>query len=256
MHSALSRRPKALIFDTGGTVFDWHSGLLAAFTEIGRRRGIAADWPAVTKTWRRLSTTQVDNGLPERFGVATLDMDDIHYVTLFESLSEHGVEGVRESDVLELLEAWHRLDAWPDVREGLARLRSMAYVVPFTILRTMYVVDASRRAGLEWDAVFSCEMVGVYKTNPVSYATAAKWLDLPHAEVMLVTTHNNDLRAGHRYGMTTAFVRRPHEWGDIPSPGGEPSDVADIVADDFVDLAEQIENTCAGQVARPEGDAP
>ncbi len=36
---------KALTFDTGGTILDWHRGISAALAAAGARRGVVADWP-------------------------------------------------------------------------------------------------------------------------------------------------------------------------------------------------------------------
>ena len=46
---------KALTFDTGGTILDWHSGVSRAFADAGARRGVRADWPAITNEYRRRS---------------------------------------------------------------------------------------------------------------------------------------------------------------------------------------------------------
>ena len=42
-----------------------------------------------------------------------------------------------------------------------------------TILSTSLILDVSRRNGLTWDCVISCEMIGVYKTRPEAYRTCA-----------------------------------------------------------------------------------
>jgi 2-haloacid dehalogenase len=39
---------KALTFDTGGTVLDWHTGLCQAFAYVGAQHGLSADWPEIT----------------------------------------------------------------------------------------------------------------------------------------------------------------------------------------------------------------
>ena len=44
---------KALTFDTGGTILDWHRGIAAALAAVGARRGITADWAAATNEYRR-----------------------------------------------------------------------------------------------------------------------------------------------------------------------------------------------------------
>ena len=229
----------ALVFDTGGTLFDWHSAVHQALERTGTGRGVTADWSAVTKTWRELSTAMVDAGLPQSGGRATMDMDDVLAVTLRQTLTQHVVSGLTAADEAALVRAWRLMDPWPDVPFALPLLRRRFVVAPFTILRTALVVEVSRRANLSWDAVISCEMIGVYKTDRTAYETAARWLDMPPERVMLVSTHNNDIAAARAYGFRTAFVYRPNEWSDIPSRDPEPGDAADVVARDLVDLAGQ-----------------
>ena len=38
---------KAITFDTGGTILDWHAGLSQAFDQAGAQRGLWADWPKI-----------------------------------------------------------------------------------------------------------------------------------------------------------------------------------------------------------------
>jgi 2-haloacid dehalogenase len=226
----------AMVFDTGGTIFDWHTAVHRSFARVGTARGIDADWPALTKTWRELSTTMVDAGMPMSDGRATLDMDGVLAVTLRTTLERHGVRGFTEGDESDLVLAWWAMDPWPDVPAALQQLRRRFVVAPFTILRTALVVEASRRAGLSWDAVISCEMIGVYKTRRHAYDTAARWLDLPAERILLVSTHNNDIRAARSFGFRTAYVYRPREWWDAPSRDPEPDPAAEIVVDDLLDL--------------------
>lgn len=229
----------AMLFDTGGTLFDWHSAVLRALESRGADRGISADWPAVTKTWRTLSTSMVDAGLPQAGGRATMNMDDVLALTLRTALEQDAVSGFTPDDEAALVGAWRLMDPWPDVPIALPLLRRRFVVAPFTILRTALVVDVSRHANLSWDAIISCEMIGVYKTHRTAYETAARWLDLPPERIMLVSTHNNDIAAARAYGFHTAFVYRPREWSEIPSRDPEPGDAAEMVARDLVDLARQ-----------------
>lgn len=226
----------AMIFDTGGTLFDWHSPVHRALERRGADRGISADWPAVTKTWRTLSTSMVDAGLPQAGGRATMNMDDVLALTLRTALEQDAVSGFTPDDEADLVLAWRRMEPWPDVPVALPLLRRRFVVAPFTILPTALVVEASRRADLSWDAIISCEMIGIYKTHRTAYETAARWLDLPHDRIMLVSTHNNDIRAARSYGFHTAFLNRPREWWDVPSKDPEPSEAAEIVANDLIDL--------------------
>ena len=230
----------ALICDTGGTIFDWHEAVAAGFARVGSARGVRADWSALTKTWRKLSTTMVDVGLPTKNGRVTVDMDDVLLTTRLQTLEAYSVTGFADDDFRELVRAWRQMKPWPDILSAIPRLRGKFMVAPFTILKAALVIEASRSAGLSWDAVISCEMIGIYKTHPATYETAARWLGQSHDRMLLVTTHNNDLEAGHRFGFKTAYVYRPHEWHDIPSLDPEPSKFADYVAQDFNDLADQL----------------
>ena len=58
---------KALAFDTGGTVLDWHSGIGAALAETGARHGIQRDWAAITNSYRRRSLRRMTNQKSSRF---------------------------------------------------------------------------------------------------------------------------------------------------------------------------------------------
>lgn len=57
---------------------------------------------------------------------------------------------------------------------------------------------------------------------------------------MLVAAHRSDLRAAHEAGLRTAYVSRPLEYG----PGREVRMPAegefDLLASDFLDLADQL----------------
>ena len=57
---------------------------------------------------------------------------------------------------------------------------------------------------------------------------------------MMEAAHGNDLAAAASYGLHTAFVPRPEEFG--PAHGGErePGDDFDVVASDFLDLAAKL----------------
>ena len=108
---------KALTFDTGGTILDWHGGLSAGRAAVGRRRGIVANWPAVINEYRRTlkgSTLQVRSGF---------NIDDAHRRILGEIVAAFGWAAFTEEDRSEVERAWHALDASPDFPAAVVRLR-------------------------------------------------------------------------------------------------------------------------------------
>jgi 2-haloacid dehalogenase len=227
---------KAVAFDTGGTILDWHGGLSRALAKAGTAQGLVCDWHEVTNEWRRRAMKRIVGQVEPAF-----NMDDVHRHTLDETLQHFGLDGLSRAAREDIWATWHQLDAWPDFPAALASLKAMLPVASFTMLPTSLVVDVSRRNGLSWDAVISCEMIGVYKPHAQAYATAVKWLGRVPAEVLMVACHNFDLNAAHAAGMRTAFIRRPDEWGPAGPPDPLPNMAYDIVEDGFAGLVRQVE---------------
>lgn len=227
---------KALAFDTGGTILDWHSGVRAALAQAGGRRGLAKDWAAIANDYRRRSLKAMLNagadGTPPDYNI-----DDVHRRQLDALIAEHDLGALTSEDRKAIWRAWRELDCWPGFVEALARLRRRYVCVSFTILSVSLIVDVARRNGFSWDAVISCEMIGTYKVHPRAYRTAAQWLALRPAEILMVACHNFDLDAARAEGFRTAFVRRPDEWGPGGPPDPTPNPACDLIVDDFAALA-------------------
>jgi 2-haloacid dehalogenase len=226
---------KALTFDTGGTILDWHRGISAALARVGAARGISADWPAVTGEYRRRALKAMTRQVLPDFNI-----DDVHRRVFDELAAEYGWSAFTEEDRATIQRTWHTLDAWPDFPDALTRLRTRHVVVSFTILSTSLIVDVSRHNGINWDCVVSCEMIGNYKPNPKAYETCAKWLGFRPDEIMMVACHNFDLLAASEVGFRSAFVRPPEEWGVAGPPDPVPDPSLDIVVDDFGQLADRL----------------
>ena len=120
-------------------------------------------------------------------------------------------------------------------------MRRVLPVVSFTMLPLALVVDVSRRNGIVWDAIVSCEMIGVYKPHAEAYLTAARWINLAPAQVLMVACHNFDLNAAQDAGMRTAFVRRPDEWGPEGPPDPLPNRAYDFIVDGFAELHQVLQ---------------
>lgn len=228
---------RALALDTGGTVLDWHGRMSALLRAVGERRGMVADWPALTNEYRRRTMRGIVGQRHPDF-----NMDDIHAQVLGATLEHFGLPELGAEERAEILAGWHQLDAWPDVVPGMALLRQRWPLVSFTMLPVSLVMAVSRRNGMVWDAVISCEMSGIYKPDPEAYRTTARWLDLEPAEILMVACHNFDLDAARQVGYRCAFVRRPHEWGPAGPPDPHPNPANDFVAEDFMDLARQLQS--------------
>ena len=226
---------KALAFDTGGTVLDWHAGISRALAAAGARRGLNADWPAITNEYRRRSLKGIVGQVNPAF-----NFDDVHRTMLDAVVADYKLDALTMEDRDAIWRTWHALDAWPDFAPALARMRKRYVVASFTLLTTSLVIDVSRKNGIDWDAIISCEMFGIYKTRPEAYHTAAKLLQLEPAEILMVACHNFDLNAALACGYKTAFVKRPTEWGPEGPPDPVPNPAHTYVVDNFPELAARL----------------
>jgi len=226
---------RAVAFDTGGTVLDWHGSLLGEVERLRPWQGVSFDRHAFVNDWRRTTMSGIVGQQQPAF-----HMDDVHLRALDQTIAQYGLPLLDAAQREQLWRGWHRVRAWPDFAPALAQLRRRVPVVSFTMLPTALVVDVSRLNGLIWDAVLSCQMIGVYKPHRQAYETAAAWLELPPQDVLMVACHNFDLNAAHAAGMRTAFVRRPAEWGPAGPPDPEPNMAYDHVVNSFDALQHRV----------------
>lgn len=230
---------KALTFDTGGTILDWHTGLRTALAAAGSRHGIEQDWPGLASEFRRRALKGMLNH--GEHAPASKNFDDVHRETLDRLLADNGLGMFTEEERRSIWrDAIHNLDCWPDFPASLVRMREKFLCVSFTILSFRIIMDTARRNGLHWDAVVSCEAIGKYKLLPEAYRTCAKYLQLDPGEICMVACHNFDLNAARACGFRTAFVRRPDEWGGGGPPDPEPAPHHDIIVDTFPELAHRL----------------
>ncbi|PPR15105.1 MAG: hypothetical protein CFH37_01564 [Alphaproteobacteria bacterium MarineAlpha9_Bin7] len=230
---------KALTFDTGGTILDWHTGFRTAMAELGAKYGVDKDWAALANELRRRSLKKMLN-LGEK-SPPTYNMDDSHRLSLDEILTENELGATTAEERQNIW--WnrvHSLRCWPDFPAVLPKLSEKYICASFTLLSVRIIVDTARENGLKWDAVLSCEIYGKYKLLPEAYMTTAKLLNLQPSQCLMVACHNFDLDAAKNVGFKTAFVRRPDEWGQEGPPDPNPNPHHDIIVDDFPSLANHL----------------
>ena len=166
-------------------------------------------------------------------------LDILHRENLDTVLQRFGVTGLSEDEKDGLTLGWHRLDAWPDVPEGLARLKKKFWQAPLSNGNISLMVDLARRNDFPWDAILGADIAQDFKPKPRVYLAAAAAFDLKPQQCMLVAAHSNDLAAAAAQGLRTAHVARPNEHG--PGTGETaPSVPVDYAVKSLVELAERL----------------
>jgi 2-haloacid dehalogenase len=231
---------RACLFDVFGTVVDWRTSVsrdLAAFAREKRLPTI--DWLEFAIEWRRLYQPSMEEVRSGRREWTILDV--LHRESLDALVRRYAITGLADADLDHMNRAWHRLEPWPDVVEGLARMKKKLIIAPCSNGNIALMVNLARYAGLPWDCILGAETARAYKPLPEAYRAACRHLGLPPGEVTMVAAHNNDLKAAKAQGLRTAFVARPTEHGPGQSTDLAPDpDCADISAADFVALAARL----------------
>ncbi len=228
---------KLLLFDVFGTLVDWHGSIAREVHGQLAARGIAVDGAAFAIAWRDQYQPAMEEVRSGRLPFSKLDV--LHRRNLDVVLNAFGLDHVDEATRVQLNFAWHRLDAWPDVTPGLARLRLKYRLAPCSNGNISLMADLARRNGWHWDAITGAELARDYKPKAIVYLTAAEAFDCAPHEAMMVAAHSSDLAAAAAAGLRTAFIARPNEHG--PGIGETAASVpVDVSANGLLDLAERL----------------
>jgi len=233
----MSTEPKALLFDVFGTLVDWRTSIARESEQVLKPLGVAVDWLAFADAWRGEYQGAMDQVRDGHIPFCKLDV--LHRRNLDRILPRFNVSGISENALRYLNLAWHRLDAWPDVEPGMARLRRRHLLAPCSNGNISLMVDLARRNGIHWDAILGSEIAGDYKPKPRVYLASCAAFDLAPGECMMVAAHSNDLKHAAACGLQTAHIARSNEHG----PGkGEPAPKVpvDYKATSLEDLAAQL----------------
>jgi 2-haloacid dehalogenase len=229
---------RALVFDVFGTVVDWRGSLIREGQALSARLGLQADWAALADAWR--AGYQPAMARVARGELGWTPIDALHRSILDGLLPNFGLASLPETERVAFNRAWHRLSPWPDSVAGLTRLKRRYTIATLSNGNVALLVAMAKAGGLPWDMVFSAELFQRYKPDPAVYQGAARLLDLPTPQVLMVAAHPSDLAAAQRAGLKTAYIPRPDEHG----PGGwmEPvgDRVFDLTANSLEALADQL----------------
>ncbi len=213
---------RAYAFDAYGTLFDVHSA-------IGRHRAaIGEDADALSVLWRskqlEYSWTRTLMGRYQDFWTLTQDALDF-------ALARFPV--VDKSVRPKLLDAYWRLDAYPDVLPALTKLRLMGHQIAIFTNGTQEMAEAAASASAVLpfvDMVVSVDRVKQFKTTPAVYQNLCDRMDMKTKDICLVSSNRWDIAGGAVFGLRTIWVNRtgmPDEYFDA-QPDRDVKSLAEI----------------------------
>ena len=230
---------RAIAFDVQGTCVDFFQPILRMGDVANRAKGLDIDWAALSSEWRDLYRMALDQVIAGQRPWLRVDL--IYREALDTLLERRGLSEIftaTERD--ELNQIWTRLEPWPDSVEGLARLSRRFVTSTLSNAGMAAVVAVVKHADLPFDAVLTAELAQSYKPAPSVYQLAVDYLGYRPHEILMVACHKYDLKAARAFGMRTAFVARPQEFGPDAKPDTAPESWFDLYADSFVALAQAL----------------
>ncbi|WP_158809221.1 haloacid dehalogenase type II [Beijerinckia sp. L45] len=230
---------RALAFDIQGTAVDFYSPVLRMGAAVNATKNLSIDWAAMSKTWRALYREGMDKVIAG--ARPWLPVEQIYREALDLLLDGLGLaEAFTPAERDAMNAVWTKLDAWADSAEGLARLRKAYTLTTLSNAGMPALISVVKHAGLTFDCVLSADLARSYKPAPAVYQLAVDCLGVAPSEILMVASHKYDLVAARAFGMRTAFVARPLEFGPDERPDLGPDPTFDINAKDFGDLADQL----------------
>ncbi len=224
---------RVIAFDVFGTVVDWHGSVKR---EV-ERLGLGVDGAEFARAWRAGYQPAMAEVMEQGEWIV---LDVLHRRILDRVLADFGLDAMTEDERRELNRVWHRLEAWPDSVEGLARLKTKYLVCSLSNGNIGLLAEMAKHAGLPWDCILSAENFNRYKPHPDTYRGVARTFDVDPGRVMLAAAHHGDLEAARNCGLLTAYIERPLEYGgDKPKPIA-PWDRNTLHAKSIIHLAEQL----------------
>jgi len=232
---------EAVVFDTFGTVVNWRGSIAREIEVLATEKGWKdVDGDAFARAWRR--RYQPAMKLVREGKRPWTGLDTLHRENLDEVLEEFGLtDALTEDEKDKLNLAWHRLDGWPDAVPGLTRLKRRHIIGTFSNGSLLLLTRTSKHAGLPWDVITNSDLFRAYKPDPATYLGVKDLLGGgADGRVMLAAAHNGDLAAARKYGLATAFICRPYEYGVDQSRDFGADQEWDVVVETIEELADRM----------------
>ena len=233
---AMATHVKAVLFDSYGTIVSWE-GVETAVADVLRQKGSTVDPKAFNGAWRirQLLYSQWNTMIGKGF-------EPFIFLTrkaLRTAAAIYKVD-LTKADEDQLVGMWYKLDPYPDVIEGLKRIKQLGYIIgPITNgnqeMVRIGVVERFAEKGVQFDVYFTADMWGKNKPHPDIYLKSLEKIGLKPEEVVYATRVGLDVQGAKAVGLNVAWMDRAGE--PLEQYGYKP----DWVVKDFLELAKLLQ---------------
>lgn len=201
-------RPKALVFDMQGTVFNFYDPMLHELARLPAVEPRLQDWLTFPGRW---SAAAHDVIVEIAAGRKAWQPNRAVYAGVLPALLSRyrGGNALSHEDKTRLLDVWAAMTPWSDSQPGLTALRKAFVVATLTNASMAGMINLVKREGLPFDAILTGELVHAFKPDLRVYQLASEYLGFVPGEIMLVSAHKWDLMAAKRATCSQHSFRVP-----------------------------------------------
>lgn len=203
MSTTTTSRIKACVFDAYGTLFDVHSAARRLSERLGENEApLSALWRS-----KQLEYSWLRSLMGHHADFWTVTGEALDY-----ALAAHGLEDelvLRNS----LMDAYLRLDAYPEVTKALAALKRGGKTTAILSNGSPDMLAAAlESSGLSAliDTTLSIEMVGIYKPDPRVYHLAVEQLGVTTEQISFQSSNPWDTVGAKLFGFNVVWINRFH----------------------------------------------
>ena len=203
--------PSIFVFDAYGTLFDVHAAIARYSAEAG------PDAARMSEIWRSKQL--------EYSWTLTLAGHYTEFWTLTERALDYALARVPSVDKVlksKLLEAYFKLDAFPDAKAALRALKATGHKTGILSNGSPNMLNGAVEAagvGGDLDAVLSVDALKMFKPRPEVYRLVTDHFRCAPADVTFVSSNRWDVMAGVSVGFRGLWVNRsqmPDEYLEFP----------------------------------------
>ena len=201
--------PQTFVFDAYGTLFDVHAAISRHRAEAG------ADADRMSEIWRAKQL--------EYTWTLTLSGQYAEFWTLTERALDFALArlpSVPKALKPRLLEAYFKLDAFPDARAALRGLKERGHNTAILSNGSPAMLKGAVEAagiGGDLDAVLSVDAIRIYKPRPEVYRLVTDHFKIAPGDVSFVSSNRWDVMGAAAFGFRPFWVNRakmPDEYID------------------------------------------
>lgn len=196
--------PKAITFDTYGTLIDWEGEIALYFQRLLAQKGVTGIVPHDMQ--RRWEVIQFEY-IQECYRPYTQVLHD----TMLMTGREFGVDFTEEeaNSFAASMGSWRAFD---DVKQWIPELRKLTKAVLLTNTDNAIIAQSVKLMGVEFDDIITAEMAGCYKPHTNGFLLARQRLGLEISEIMHAGFgFKYDVEPAFKMGYQTCWINRQGE---------------------------------------------